>query len=944
MRTVLENTDLCYGCGACFNKCPKNAIVMKPNEVGFLYPEIDESLCINCKLCQKVCPAISPDYSNEETPTAYAFAMSEDVLYNSSSGGAFTALAEEMFRRGGAVAGVTYAEKFRVHHEIIESGDELDRMRRSKYVQSNTEYTYKETEELLAAGKAVLYTGTPCQIAGLKKYLGKDYDNLITIDLICHGVPSQKNFNEYLKSSFDYENIKDVSFRIRDGWGSCFEVTMKDGTVIKKNKATCEYMKGFLRDVALRKSCYSCQYCRLSRQGDITIGDLWAAPKMELSFPYQKGISVVLVNNEKGREFWENAIKNANLTTYVQLIPSLKGLNSNIFSPNITNVCDKFVENYKTMDFEKAINVTLHKHDVGMMLYMSNNYGSLATNYALYKVIESMNKSAIVLDNLRTLPKDAAEFAKKYMKVTSSFLEKDDWKAANDICDTFIVGSDMSWNWDGGTAKSSIEYMMLGFTSDEKRRVAYAPSFGREKKVMDESHRLLCKYYLNRFHAVSVREDYGIKMCKNLFDLEAKQVLDPVFICEEKYYREMLKDATVDTSEEYLLAYILDPTPGKRKVLLDTAKSLGKKLIVILDLERNHETLRKLMDLDEYVVRPKMVDWIAYFMNASYIITDSFHGCCFAVMFKKSFVGIKNRSKQRFESFANLIGVQSIFYEDARPLMDNDSFFEELDYEDIHKRLDVKKEECITWLKQALEVDTSCAGDSRELSMEYARLLRSRNQSVERLTKYKVEESYAHNMESASKTSPSFFEAVCKVNNLKYSINDMTKITDIRKYFDIIRASKYYTIVLSCKDTCAKYWKEFMVATGLKFTVTPAYRNSFVAIVNSNQILYESVSDKIIMHHGTSMKSRQPLSILYEGENARYIIENAYCTSYIKVLSAGYDESDKTSRSTILVNNIDYSINKIGINAVLIDNRYGEVVDVFNVNTHADMNLKMQRK
>lgn len=944
MRTVLENIDLCYGCGACFNKCPQKAITMKENKVGFLYPKIDESLCIDCKLCQKVCPAISPDYNNEETPTVYAFAMSEEILYNSSSGGAFTAMAERMFVRGGAVCGVTYAEKFRVHHEIIESGDELDRMRRSKYVQSNTEHTFKETEELLKVGKSVLYTGTPCQIAGLKKYLGKDYDNLITVDLICHGVPSQKYFDEYLSHNYNIEDIDDVLFRMQKSWGVCFNTFMKDGSIITKSQNTSEYMKGFLKDISLRNSCYTCEFCRLPRQGDITIGDLWAAAKMNLAFPYEKGVSIVLVNNEKGREFWKNAVENVTVVAHMQQLPTLKGLNVNIFHSNLHNTCENFLKNYEMMDFEKAVNVTLHKHDVGMMLYMSNNYGSLATNYALYKVVEGMNKSAIVLDNLRPLPSEAAKFAKKYMKLTSSFLERDNWKSVDDICDTFIVGSDMSWDWSFGSGKSSIEYMMLGFTSDEKRRVSYAPSFGREKKVMDESHRLLCKYYLSRFHAISVREDYGVKMCKDLFDLKVRQVLDPVFICEKKYYKELVKDASIDTSEDYLLAYILDPTPGKRKVLLDTAKNLGKKLVVILDLGKNHEDLRKLMDLDEYIVKPNLVDWIAYFMNASHVITDSFHGCCFSVMFKKKFVGIKNRSKQRFDSLANLIGVQSIFYEDVRPLMDNDNFFEELDYEDIHRRLDVKKEECITWLKQALEAEHICTESGHELSMEYAKLLRSRNQSVEKLTKYKEEEFYVSNMDTALKISQSFLEAVCKVNKLKYSVNDMMNITDIRKYFDVIRSSKYYTIILSCKDTCSKYWKEFLVATGLKFTVTPVFRNSFVAIVNNNQILYEAVSNKVMIYHGTSMKSKQPLNILYQEENARYIIENAYCISYIKVLSAGYDESDKTSRSTILVNNIDYSMNKIGINAVLIDNRYGEVVDVFNVNTHQDIHLKMQRK
>lgn len=266
MNNVLDNMNMCYGCGSCANKCPKDAIEMKPNDNGFLYPIIDNDKCVDCKLCQKACPAYEAEYQNVNEPVAYAFVAGEEILKKSSSGGGFTVVAEEIFKNEGYVVGVSYDNNFQVHHEVISSMNEIDKFRRSKYVQSDTRKTYKETEDLLNAGKPVLYTGCPCQIAGLKKYLGKDYDNLTTIDLICHGVPSQKYFDEHLKNKFDVKNINDVSFRVGDGWATRLDITMNDGEVLKNNNNTDEYMKGFIKGIIQRKSCYSCQFCRLPRQ------------------------------------------------------------------------------------------------------------------------------------------------------------------------------------------------------------------------------------------------------------------------------------------------------------------------------------------------------------------------------------------------------------------------------------------------------------------------------------------------------------------------------------------------------------------------------------------------------------------------------------------------------------------------------------------------------
>ncbi len=944
METILKNMDLCYGCNACVNKCPKSAITMQPDECGFLYPVIDTKKCVDCKLCQKTCPAASTYYGNSDTPEAYALAASEDVLYNSSSGGVFTLLAEEVLRSGGYVAGASYDENLVVRHELIFSLEDLDRIRRSKYVQSDTRMTFKETEVLIKSGKPVLYVGTPCQIAGLLKFLGKNYDNLLTVDLICHGVPSPQYLANYLDKHHDVSQIADVEFRTRDGWGVGLNVVMKDGTNINLPNMQSSYMKGFLKDITLRKSCYTCKYTCLPRKGDLTIGDLWSASKMKLDVPHQKGISVILANNAKGKAFLERATENSVHTYQMQKLSSLKGLNANIFKTSLHNTCDVFNENYKNMDFDKAVNMTLYKHDVGLMLYMSNNYGSIATNYALYSTIKGLGKTALVLDNLRPLAGEAAAFGKKYMKLSSTFLPRGDYRNANMLCDSFVVGSDMSWNWELYSVRSQLEYLLLGFTDDTKRRIAYAPSMGAEKKTMEESQLALYRQYLGRFHGLSVREDYAVGMCKDLFDLDAKQVLDPVFVCDRKYYYDLVKESKIDTSEEYILGYILTPTPGKRQVLLETAKRLGKKLVVLLDIDPNNKNVKQRMNMDDYVVEASFVDWLAYFANASCIITDSFHGCCFSLIFEKTFVGIKNRSKQRFDSLANLIGVQSIFYEDARPLMGNDHFFEQLDYTAINQRLAERRADNLTWLKDKLETKVSgVPAESYEFGLEYAKLLRSRNAHQAVAVKYRADEIRAAKLAEQAKKTTTFLEAVCRTNGIEYTADPLTKIDSLSAYFDLVHVSGNYTIVLSCRDTCSKYWKEFAAAAKIKAAAAPVFRGSFVWAMDGNRLLCDEASTEMIVKHCVSVGDAA-IEARYDVEQGSYIIKNTAASTHIRILSQGYDVKDGSSRSEIMVNNVDYSMNRRGINVVVINNRTGKVADSFNVDTFADAKLKMIRK
>lgn len=712
---VLDNMESCYGCGACYNICPTAAIDMKAKDEGFLEPIVDENKCISCAKCRQVCPSINREYSNDAEPDIYAFSAEDKILYDSSSG-IFTFLAKFILKAGGYVVGAAYDSEFCVNHIVIHRMEELDRIRRSKYLQSSTANTYRETKIFLEKGERVLYSGCPCQIAGLLRFLGKEYDNLYTVDLLCHGVPSPKLFKEHLNNSFGgVENIAEVEFRSREGWGSLFRVKSENGDVRILYNHNSVYMQSFLKDINLRASCFQCQYSRLPRQGDMTMGDLWAAGNLNLSFEYGKGVSVVLTNNKKGAALFHDALSMSGYEYHVQKLcgkevekPCNIGLlNENIFHPSTINSNmekrQDFFGNCSKMNFENAVDTTLHKFDVGLVLYMSDNYGSIATNYALFKAISNKGKRVAILDNLVPLKSKAARFARRYMNLCSDFMEKNDYRIANRCLETFVVGSDQSWNWEWWNRifHEHYQYMMLGFANDDKRKISYASSFGvkRGENDISDDARSLYSYYLKRFDAISVREDYGVDMCKDLFGVQAQQVLDPVLLCDRKTWREISAKSQLKMEEEYLLAYILDVTPQKRQIVLDAAKRLNKRLIVILDWEGNYEISRKIMDVDENFVKPEFMDWLAYFRHADYVITDSFHGACFSIIFEKKFAAIKNRQKQRFDSLEEIIECPSLFYDDSAQLLGKEDIFVDINYEIVYKNLDQKRAESNRWLQ-----------------------------------------------------------------------------------------------------------------------------------------------------------------------------------------------------------------------------------------------------
>lgn len=313
MKDIIKKED-CTGCMACKSICPKKAITIKIQDDGFSYPEIDETKCIKCGLCKKVCPVINQLKENENEIEVYACKnKNEEIRMKSSSGGIFTMIAQWILNQKGVVFGVKLNEDLEAVHSYTENEEGLEAFRGSKYVQSQIGNSYQDVKLFLEQDRKVLFTGTPCQVEALLSYLGKEYSNLYTQDFICHGVPSPVVWKRHLenKSTQTGEMLTKVEFRKKDnlGWQN-YEVYYKyEQTEERIMHKEDSYMRLFLDNVILRKSCYHCQFKKLKRKSDITLADFWGISKAQPEFSDNIGVSAVLINSKKGRKLFE-LIKN----------------------------------------------------------------------------------------------------------------------------------------------------------------------------------------------------------------------------------------------------------------------------------------------------------------------------------------------------------------------------------------------------------------------------------------------------------------------------------------------------------------------------------------------------------------------------------------------------------------------------------------------------------
>ena len=301
----------CMGCGACANICPVDCITMVPGEKGFLQPYVDKDKCIHCGRCHDICIMNQELNDAEDMKDAYLFVNRDQYDRNlSSSGGFVKALADYIIEeKNGVCFGAAFAEDLSVHHISVENKDDLYAILASKYVQSATEKTYREVKEFLQKKRWVLYTGTPCQIAGLISYLGGNkYETLITVDIFCHGVPSQEFWKRYLQEYYGEEKIRYVQFRDKTlGWWNCrFRIQFAHGEVASMYRPpTDDYIKLFLNRISINEKCMNCKYRKKKRVSDFYIGDAWNINKIKQNMDDNRGITTVVINTKKAKEIFD---------------------------------------------------------------------------------------------------------------------------------------------------------------------------------------------------------------------------------------------------------------------------------------------------------------------------------------------------------------------------------------------------------------------------------------------------------------------------------------------------------------------------------------------------------------------------------------------------------------------------------------------------------------
>lgn len=371
------NKKGCCGCTACMHVCPLKCISMHEDEEGFLYPVIEKEKCIHCHQCEKVCPVRNTDNVHRKTETFVGYNRNEEIRKYSSSGGIFSVIAEWILQQNGVAFGAAFDENFEVHHIAVETKEELEKLRGSKYVQSRLENVYPEVKQYLEMNRKVLFTGTACQIAGLKKYLGKEYETLFTLDVLCHGVPSPKIWRMYLEEMKRQHNalIEKVEFRNKEtGWKNySMNILFSDMQRYCVHFFEDKFMRMFLDNIDLRPSCYACHFKGFPRRSDMTIGDSWGIEKYMPDMDDDKGTSIILIHSLKGEIMLDAIKKNLIVREAIldEVLPSTADSRRSVeMHPNRKKYVDGINRNQSFQSLYEYVEKSLVQKIIGFIRHM----------------------------------------------------------------------------------------------------------------------------------------------------------------------------------------------------------------------------------------------------------------------------------------------------------------------------------------------------------------------------------------------------------------------------------------------------------------------------------------------------------------------------------------------------------------------------------------------
>lgn len=754
---MLNPGQNCVGCFACYSVCQQKAISMIEDEEGFLVPKINQNKCSNCGTCEAVCPL---NHKNPERKPFAVFAAkhsNEETKLLSSSGGIFSAFAEKIIAENGVVFGAKFNENMEVIHGFTETIEGLAYFRGSKYVQSKIGESYLKAKDFLDSGRKVLFTGTPCQIAGLKSFLQKDYENLLTIDLICHGVPSPLLWKKYLESVvkkyIDFVpdlNITKAFFREKKESWEKFNISVygfseylnRNFEIISENLHKNLFLQSFLNNLCLRKTCYSCQFKSLKSGSDITIGDFWGIKEVLPDFYDQNGVSLALLNSEKGQSFFDGISSIiSHGTNYESAVKNNSMIEQSVKKPIER---ESF---FKGLKFPES--ATLQKKNslkIGILTNLiGSNYGGILQAYALFKTLKDFGHNPIFIKRttqdiikrnkvtIKTrLRASLRQFIKKYVcfhgdswaylyakksqlvnelnyvgnKITSRnivpfisrqfscqttpCINSSDLKEQTKNCDGIIVGSDQVWRPE---YTLNIYDNFCDFLGDSSiKRFSYAASFGTDDWRYTDEETSRCKELLKKFITVSVRESDGVDKCQKYFNRQATHVLDPTMLLTKDFCEKEFVE-TKSNNENFVFSYILDKSDQKTEILERLSNTLNKKYKSIIWSEY----------IKEKNSLPSIETWLSNYSQADFIFTDSFHGTVFSIIFNKPFITFMNkeRGNTRFTSLLEMFNLKNRLITEASELTE-EKILAPIDWNKVNIILELEREKSLNFLKNCL--------------------------------------------------------------------------------------------------------------------------------------------------------------------------------------------------------------------------------------------------
>lgn len=702
--TSILKDKLCVGCGYCVENCPTSALTLREDLYGYLKPHCNKEKCVNCNKCIMECPVyMDRDVAKKSLPKCHVFQASDQMRQQSSSGGFFGTVAEYLLLHGGYVCGAAWNKDFTVSHILIHEVADLPKLQKSKYVRSDICSVLKDIKKIIENKNYILFVGCPCQVAAVKKFIGESAF-LLTIDLVCTEAPSFKVFKYYLRENYTLENILSIEFRNKDnGWRAD---ALK---ILQKNeKETLVHMSdpsqtAFHGRMMMALSCEHCNYASLDRKGDLSIGDAWGVPEHAPELDDSRGTSIVLVNSEKGNRLYDEIKKKAILDKEIPIEWTFQNRVIDSVSPHVRR--DRFYKELFEIGFNKATrDANKNYYDIGIVGNWSYpNYGSELTYYALYRTIKEMGYSVLMIewaeDSIWKPYGVASLFENQpydWTEIAEPIKNHSEFYALNERCGMFVQGSDQLLS--PYLYEVFGQNVMLDWVDFDKKKIAYAMSFGHEKTEYKLDDQRTISFGLSLFDAVSVREDSAVDLMRQLFGVESEQVMDPVFLQDAEFYRKIATDDSgVDNS---LFAYVLDPTESTVNIIKQFANKNGLELGIVSDAARN------VHGIEAGIIKSgiSVEEWLAGIINSRFVITDSFHGMCIAIICRKNFVAVsnKNRGEERFRSILKKLALENRMIVNISQLNKRDYYSEFINYEEVHSIILKEKERSLRWLKNAL--------------------------------------------------------------------------------------------------------------------------------------------------------------------------------------------------------------------------------------------------